>query len=84
MCTIPWELCPRPVFDQYSTSICPVFDRYLTIDRQGELPHNNSDSQAVFLQHGWHLARVVWFQVLLLLTFGQILAFDQHLTSIWP
>ncbi len=30
---------------------------------QGELPHNYSESGAVYLQHGWHLARIVWFQV---------------------
>lgn len=32
------------------------------LDEQGELPHNNSVSGEVYLQHGWHTARIVWFQ----------------------
>jgi len=32
------------------------------LDELGELPSNNSDTGTVYLQHGWHLARVVWFE----------------------
>jgi len=31
------------------------------LDEAGELLHNNSASSVRYLQHGWHLARVVWF-----------------------
>jgi len=32
------------------------------LDEKGELDYNNSASGEVYLQHGWHLARVVWFE----------------------